>query len=357
MSNKCGICLLQIKDAKGPQCYKCSKHFHVGCAFSPPDKFNKLNTAAKLSWNCDNCNQKKKKKVEGVLKTHTSVNLTTCSNRLLDTISEASSTETPPSMEKKSSSMFSEEMLRNLIREELSTVLQHFVDENINKQLNIIKRELEEFKSSLSFINLQYEEIKSDYQTKMNTLHNLTTENETLRETIQNMTSRLNQVEQLSRSSNLEIQCVPEHKNENILTMVTQLSKVVKCPIVENDIHYCARISKINKDSARPRSILVKLNSPRTRDSLLAAVIKYNKNNKTKLQSSDIGIGGDKDTPIFVIEHLSPENKLLHAAARLRAKELNYRYTWVRGGKIFLRKEPLSECILVKNINTLKALS
>ncbi|CAG4985372.1 unnamed protein product [Colias eurytheme] len=42
---------------------------------------------------------------------------------------------------------------------------------------------------------------------------------------------------------------------------------------------------------------------------------------------SDIGIGGDKDTPIFVIEHLSPENKLLHAAARLRAKELNYRYT------------------------------
>lgn len=54
-------------------------------------------------------------------------------------------------------------------------------------------------------------------------------------------------------------------------------------------------------------------------------------------------------SPIFLVEHLLPTNKALHAEMRIRAKEINYKYVWVRSGKIFVRKSNQAQYMLIKN--------
>ncbi|KAL4720368.1 hypothetical protein ACJJTC_014025 [Scirpophaga incertulas] len=73
---------------------------------------------------------------------------------------------------------------------------------------------------------------------------------------------------------------------------------------------------------------------------------------RDKLNTSLLGIAGEK-SPVYISEHLSPANKNLHAAARKKAKSLNYQFVWVRGGRIFVRKSPESTHIHIKTQESL----
>ncbi|CAH2090658.1 unnamed protein product [Euphydryas editha] len=61
--------------------------------------------------------------------------------------------------------------------------------------------------------------------------------------------------------------------------------------------------------------------------------------------------------PVFIQEHLSPQNKALHAAVRIRAKEKGYKYVWVRSGKIFVRKSEDSGYLFIRNMVDLNKLA
>ncbi|CAG9784798.1 unnamed protein product [Diatraea saccharalis] len=52
----------------------------------------------------------------------------------------------------------------------------------------------------------------------------------------------------------------------------------------------------------------------------------------------------------------SPSNKALHAAARAKAKELSYKFVWVRDGRIFMRKSETSDFTHVRNGEVLEKL-
>lgn len=108
--------------------------------------------------------------------------------------------------------------------------------------------------------------------------------------------------------------------------------------------------------TSRPRTVIAKLRSPRCRDDLLAAVSKYNRDHKNeKLNSSLIGIGGKKSA-IFVGEHLTPERRSLYAAARLKSKEIGYKFVWVRNGKILMRKAENMPAVIITNLEYLNKL-
>ncbi|XP_039764477.1 uncharacterized protein LOC120636965 [Pararge aegeria] len=163
-------------------------------------------------------------------------------------------------------------------------------------------------------------------------------------------------MEQHSRMNNLEIQCLPEHRAENLPNIITQIGKVTGTCISDADIHKCTRIAKISRENPRPRSVFVKFSSPRIRDTFLAGVMKFNKRIKDeKLNTSHIGIGGE-NKPIYVVEHLTPELKKIHASARLTAKKLKYRFVWIKNGRVFLRKTDESEHIVIRNIEQLEQL-
>lgn len=243
----------------------------------------------------------------------------------------------------------SAEIIREIIREEL--------DRKFSNEIKDIVTKIDKFEERLAFSNSEHDKVYRESETHKTLIAKLQSENEELRATTRDLTHRLHQVEHLSRTNNLELQCVPEHSNENLYNTVQQLGNTIKCPVSESDLQYCSRIAKLNAASPRPRSILVKFSSRRLRDTFLAGVIKFNRNNSSdKLNSSHLGHGGKK-SPVFVSEHLTPETKALHSAARRKAKELSYKFVWVRDGRVFMRKSENSNFIFIKDLVTLNNIS
>ncbi|KOB52279.1 Zinc finger DNA binding protein, partial [Operophtera brumata] len=236
--------------------------------------------------------------------------------------------------------------LRQIICDTISSELRE-----IKSEITTLKNEVTSFRETMNFISQSYESLKIDLGKKADVISELKGNLKALEYTNEVVGDRLAQMEQHSRGTNIEIQCVPEQSSENLILVVQQLAKSVSFELQDSDIHLCTRTAKMDPSSLRPRSIIVKLNSPRTRDGFLAATLNFNKKNPTKkLNSNHLGISGTS-IPVFVGEHLSPRNKELHRAARLKAKEKDYKYVWVRGGRIFVRKTERDQATVIKDFN------
>lgn len=59
---------------------------------------------------------------------------------------------------------------------------------------------------------------------------------------------KVDQLEQQARSNSIEIQCVPEGKQENIRKIVMNWSQVIDCKLDQSDIKNCTRIAKLKED-------------------------------------------------------------------------------------------------------------
>lgn len=117
------------------------------------------------------------------------------------------------------------------MKEELATNIKQInynLASVIDKSLEPIKKEMREIKDSMTFMSNRFDEIEYEQASTKKVLKDLQSENIKLTRVV-DLTHRINYIEQQSRSNNLEIQCVPEYKNENILTIVKQLGSVVGC--------------------------------------------------------------------------------------------------------------------------------
>lgn len=240
--------------------------------------------------------------------------------------------------------------LRQLIRDEMLDV----VNTQIKNSLNEINEQRGSFGKFMDFISDKFDKFTEDFNRQAQELASLKKENTTLRSELDLLKNKVSQLDQLSRASCLEIQCVPEKKSENILNIVKTLGRTINYSITDQDIQYCSRVAKLNPNSPRPRAIITKFVSPRIRDCVLSAVADYNKkHSRDRLNTHNLGFTSEEKSPVFVIENLSPENKQLHAAARKRGKELNYRFVWVRAGRIYMRKSETSETVFIRNSDML----
>lgn len=343
-SNDCAGCLSTLKDIPTLQCSRCSAKYHYYCMNLTQSDYDVMSNEALSHWICVLCRSKDRK---GGDNTNTPVRATMYSPQV-DFVTQRSK------VRHTSCSCLSADDIRDLMREEL----QNFFQYKINPQLSEVRTALTSIESSVSYFNEELEKVKKETAAQAAKIESIRLENESLRAANLVLASRLAHFDQQSRSSNVEIQCVPESKQENLIKTVQQLGKVIKCPLNEAEIHVCSRLAKINSTSPRPRSILVKFSSPRLRDEFLAATSKFNKSNKDdKLNTSHLGIGGSNKSPVYVVEHLTPENKALHAAARSKARELKYKFVWIRDGRVFMRKNEESNYVFVKNLETLNRLS
>lgn len=251
---------------------------------------------------------------------------------------------------------FSKYVLRseitNIVRPEICTAIK----KAISDEFSGIRQEFSEFKESVKFISARYDEAIANLQTCTQEIKLLRNENTTLQKQMKNIESRLSQLEQDARQNNLEIHCLPEHKQENLVKTMMQLSNVVSYPVTENDILSCSRVQKLNPNSKQPKAVICKLSSKSKRDNLLGAVLLYNKSNpKNKLNTKLLGYGG-QETPVYVNEHLTLTNKALHAATRIAAKEKKYKFVWVRNGRILVRKDETSPAQLISHVDHLNKL-
>ena len=249
-----------------------------------------------------------------------------------------------------------ENRLREILQQEISTAMNSTIKQIVATEFKNIHNKIDGFRDSLEFMSNRYEEMKSKFEGDTAIITELKCDNEHLKTTVRDLATRLNIVELHMRESNLEINGIPESRSESLVTTIVQLSKVVESALTSEDIQHAVRVAKISNDNSRPRPVIVKLRNPRFRDSILAAVTKFNhKDPEKKLCTQHLGIGGPV-SPVYVSEHLTPALKSLHAATRIKAREMSYKFVWVRNGRIFVRKTEEHQAIAIKNVDSLKLL-
>lgn len=337
---KCKACKRLAEPTDIKVCSLCSEQYHYQCLSITTENFHKESKQTKANWKCPACKSSERKRDN----TNTPIRQQnpSASSSALSGTSDSSVDDLK---------LYFESKLQEATATILSQVRQQIVSEN-----KALHQELEKLKESICYVTTQFEDLSKQVTEKTKIIETLKAENEELRSQAAEVNRQLNHIEQQSRSCNIELQCVPENKAENLLTTIKQLGKVIARDINDNEIVDFHRVQKINQQSNRPRSIVVKLTNPRVRDDIIVAVRKFNRvNSQEKLHSGHLGIAGNRQ-PVFVSEHLSPANKKLHAATRIIVKEKQYQFLWVRNGKIFVRKNETSKSILISSEEILKTL-
>lgn len=343
----CAACLKDVDTTEALKCAKCNVSYHplcVNCAVK------ELSQAQLAAWECPACCSKKRK----------GNNVNTPVRKDSDSSSDNVTQRKRPTAAPQCSSCLSREDLKDIVRREIRDAIRESKTDTkawIAAQFQEFKDKITDLESSLSFISEQYEDFKNDIQFVKPEIQRLTNENCDLKSSVQELTDRLNQLDQQARASNLEIQCVPEFTGENLVSLVQQLGTTIEYPVQKHEILQCSRISKLNPNNPRPRSILVKLASPRLREGFITANRKFNKTHSTeKLNTSHLGIASEPKSQVYVAEHLTKEIKELHKAARQKAKEIGYEIVWVTNGRVYLRKTDGMDHVWVKNTEVLKNL-
>lgn len=364
----CAGCPTLIQTKQYLKCSLCSKTYDVNCAGLNEKLFDLMDRDRKDSWKCQECRNKEPRKdntntpvrpAMGSLPPGASGSHSHGPSNDDDESSNVNrrkrrNVPPPPPKDKEVLTVGS---LREIIKEELAVALKTVISQQVTKQLKSMTLQMTSFQESIDFYNAQFEDLKTRLEEKCNIISLLESDNEKLKTSYCELKSSVNVMEQQARSNNMEIQCVPENKSENLVSTVLQLGRVLDCDVTEADISHCTRIAKLNTQNQRPRSIVVKFNTQRSRDKFITGASKFNKtNNKDKLNTSHLGIACDRPQPVYVVEHLTPENKDIHAAARTRARELGFKHVWVRSGRVLMRETDASETILVRNKDFLKTL-
>lgn len=340
MSN-CDGCNQLISVTDKLTCASCSGSFHCSCVGITKVNYSKLSTRNKAAWKCPECRSRTKIREDTPVK----------SNDVIE--NDDILPLTPDKLETRLTQL--ETSLINKLKTEIATLIQC----QLKAVLDPIRKEIERLPGltkSIEFMSNKFDEINTEVSLLRSESKKILTENENLQNEIKNLNFRLSLMEQQARDCNLDLQYLSENSNENLVTVVTQLAKVVSCPLQKDDIRSCSRVAKSNRESTRPRSVIIKLASPRIRDNILATCWKYNKAHESnKLNNNDLGIGGEKK-PIFISEHLSLANRALHFQARIFREEHQFKYLWIRNGKVLLKKDDHSPSVWVKNSEILEVL-
>lgn len=217
-----------------------------------------------------------------------------------------------------------------------------------------------EINTAISSIRTEFtattDQLKSDINNLDTKIHKLEAENSTLRAELENTRRNLISIDKLNRNRNLEIQNVTEKREESLTAIVKKICETVEFPIKESDLYSVRRIARRNPLSNRPRNIILTLPSERSRDTLISAFKRYNKQNRSNLlNTTTLNIAGETRT-VYLSEHLTPDCKELHSATRKAAKDLSYKYVWVKFGRIYVRKNDSAPPILIRDMTCLKKL-
>ncbi|KAL0810238.1 hypothetical protein ABMA28_011019 [Loxostege sticticalis] len=237
------------------------------------------------------------------------------------------------------------------IRDSLASELKATIRSEINGALEKYKAEINQ---TIEFLAEEQKDLKKEINAAQTQIKLMEKEKSVLQSGLLSLERRLASLERSSRSHNLEIHSIPEKKSEDLMAMIKNLGERIKVTIPET----CTirRISKFNKSSDRPRNILVTFPSEHHRDSVIAAFRKYNKVNVgSPLNSANLGVPGEPHR-VYIVEHLSPECKELYFEVRKAAKERNFKFVWIKYGRIYVRKDESAAPIHVRDIKVLSNL-
>lgn len=212
---------------------------------------------------------------------------------------------------------------------------------NLAKKLDDVAAQLQSLQSSVDFLSNKYDTINDNISQIMQKLNlveqnkreieKLKLENQCLHRDFSKLQEQVNHLDQYGRRNNLEIHGVDEKPNENLGEILTSIANTLNLPYDANGVEGVHRLPMRKKAANRPPAIIVRfVNRQNT--------AKWLEKKKTDIECRNVISNGSQNL-IYINENLSPINKELFWNARVRGKELNFKFVWVKNGSIFMRKD------------------
>lgn len=208
------------------------------------------------------------------------------------------------------------------------------------KEVDGLRKEVGELSKSLTMFNQLYEVMKAQQE-------GLAKENKELARSNQQLTKRVAELEQYSRLNNVEIKGVPQTQGEDCSAILKEIGEKIGCPVESVDIDVVHRVP-----AKQGQNIIARFCS-RTKKADFAAKAK-----KARLTTGSIGFRPQgtsrNDQPVFINDHLTPENKRLFAQALALKREKQWQFLWVDNCRIKARKGLDSRVYRISGVNDLE---
>lgn len=227
--------------------------------------------------------------------------------------------------------------------EQIKSDLKELIVSSISAELGAINAKISSFdnmEKSLEFHTVEQDRLKAIIADSVKLIENLQASNDLLRKDFDKLKSKFEEIEQLNRQCNIEIQNVPEINNENVLNIVASLATALNMSIPTEQVRSAHRVAAVKSD--RPRNIIVQLATRRLRDDIIAAA---RVRRSLTTQSLQLSVPVQS---IYVNEHLTLANKILYAKVRAAKKQKGYEHAWIRNSKIYVRKHSGDKFIVIK---------
>jgi hypothetical protein len=374
----CSACKKIIDTKELMKCRLCTSKFHIQCLNIDKKQYLAFNRDYKSTWICPSCSNITRRArsndntpvrqyaAAAMALTDDNLNMpcdlpdpNACSPTSESTFTIATSNTKQDVTMERISTLLDEKLSTSLsmFMENFRKIIREDVKEMVKSEIGLAITTIKDEFSVTTVICAEQKTIQAEINKSTVTINLLEAENNKLQIEINRLNTRLAGMEKITRNCNIELQAVPERKNENILMLLKKLCQVVRVTVDDAHISACRRVAKLNTASNRPRNIVVTFSSPRVRDMVLSATHRYIKALPSDhgLLSTDLDITGES-CKIYVTEHLSPEQKSLHAATKKAARDHGFRYVWLKYGQIYVRKDDSSGAILIKNLDSLAKL-
>ncbi|KAF9415636.1 hypothetical protein HW555_006781 [Spodoptera exigua] len=207
-----------------------------------------------------------------------------------------------------------------------------------------------EIEKTVTYISKQYDDIIKDVDL-------LKKENLAQKDYISNLELKIQDIQQRSRTSSIEVRNVPPINNETAADLSTIIAKVGAAVGMPLDVAQLRDTYRLPGKEGTVRPIIAELSSVQIKNQLLSSVRNFNKSNPNegRLNTTCIGLSDDR-RPVYVAEYLPVSSRKLFYLAREFSKQKGYKYCWTSNGNIFIRKEPGAKQVLIRSEKTLKDL-
>ncbi|XP_072934836.1 uncharacterized protein [Epargyreus clarus] len=315
MANKCGACGRFASMSDSVKCVKCTLAFHKQCV--------KLSSDARLSkWHCRECKTK----------------ASCASVTAIGTPSSGGSTGG-------TDTEFADALVGAADRGRCES------DNNLANDIKFIREQVEmaSFQQEILKINKNLGDLNNrigDVEKRVTMLEqrapdtNVPSESSKMEETIVELKCQLNDRDQASFLTDIEISGVEEAKGENPLSIVTLIATKIGVSLEERDIVSVTRAGVRHKHDIlsdggkpRPRPLVVRLARRTVRDQMIKAA-------RVRRGADTAGlIVGTEPRKFYINERLTRTNKQLFYKVREEGRRKGWRFMWTRDGCIYARRD------------------
>eukprot|EP00794_Sanderia_malayensis_P002485 gene2485-2860_t len=254
--------------------------------------------------------------------------------------------------------------LESRLKKSFKTTIKEEIELLVSPRLSAIDVKLKEIEKSQSFLADQYETFRNQIGHLLADNTQIKAENEKLVARVRVLEKEnklrmkaIDDLEQYGRREMVEISGIPRQAKENCEGIVLNLASKINIDLKAEDIDACHRIS------AKPDAPIIAKFGSRKKCALMLS--KQAKSYAKKCKIADLGFEmppQSRSTPndisgkVFINESLTSRNKNLLRLAKIKKRELDYKFVWTRNGTVFLRKEESSPTIKIAFLEDLEKL-